>query len=304
MSQDFLKMRRQRGVVTRVQPVQRGLPWSTAVLGGLATVLTIALGLSVVTTASGAAPETFEEVSAALVTEKTQRVLPQRRATIISDSAMAGVRWNGALPGLRGFNPDHRLESCRRLVSRSCNGREGRRPNTALVEIGLLPTPLPRDVLIVAVGYNDFDSPFPTHSRQVLDAAVAKGFQTIAWVTYREEVTYRLPGDTGRAISNYRNMNAELRRLVASGQYPALTLWDLNEYTSGASSVFTSDGVHQLKYGSWLVADWLSRKMAAIDGRPCPTLWSPTFQYEDVCPDPNSVFAARGYPPVQALYGF
>jgi hypothetical protein len=270
----------------------------------LATAVAVAIGLSVATTTSGATPQVFEAGSGAIVSEGSQRVLSPRRATIISDSAMAGVRWNGALPGLRGFNPDDRLESCRRLVSMSCNGREGRRPNTALVEIGMLPTPLPSDLLIMAVGYNDFDSLFATHSRQVLNAAVAKGYQTIAWVTYREDVTYRLPGDANRALSNYRNMNAELRRLAASGQYPALTLWDLNEYTRGANAVFTTDGVHQLKYGSWLVADWLSRKVASLDGRPCPALWSPTHRYENVCPDPNSVLAARGYPPVQALYGF
>jgi hypothetical protein len=34
-----------------------------------------------------------------------------RRATIIGDSAMAGVPWNGALGGLRGFVADDRLVS-------------------------------------------------------------------------------------------------------------------------------------------------------------------------------------------------
>jgi len=216
---------------------------------------------------------------------------------------MAGVRWNGALAGLRGFDPDARLESCRRLVDQSCNGREGRRPHTALVEIGLLPSALPDDVLIIAVGYNDYDTRFAAHSRQVLDAAVAKGFGTVAWVTYREDVTYRLPRDTGRAIANYRNMNAELRALVASDDYPALTLWDLDDYTREASDVFATDGVHQRPYGSWLVADWLSRKMASLDGRPCPVVWAPDFPREEVCPDPNSVLEERGYPAVGSLYG-
>ena len=55
------------------------------------------------------------------VSERAQRkTLPERQtppdrsATIISDSAMAGIRWNGALGGFRGFNADDRLESCRR----------------------------------------------------------------------------------------------------------------------------------------------------------------------------------------------
>jgi len=214
---------------------------------------------------------------------------------------MAGIRWNGALPGLRGFTPDDRLESCRRLVDRSCTIR-GHRPPTALVEIGLLPTPLPNDVLVIATGYNDYDFRFPDHSRQVLDAAVARGFQTIAWVTYREDVSYRLPRDTGRAIPDYRNMNAELRALVASGEYPALTIWDLDEYTRDASAFFGSDGVHQRPYGSWLVADWLSRNMAALDRRPCPMPWAPGIPRDAVCPDPNAVLGERGYPSIGELY--
>lgn len=259
--------------------------------------------LAFASAASGAATARPTVDEAATASVASHRVLPPRRATIISDSAMAGLRWNGALPGLRGFNPDDRLESCRRLVDASCNGREGRRPNTALVEIGLLPTPLATDVLVIAVGYNDYDTRFAAQSRLVLDAAVAKGYQTIAWVTYREDVSYRLPRDTGRAIANYRNMNAELRELVASGDYPALVLWDLNDYTRSASEVFSSDGVHQRPYGSWLVADWISRKMAAMDGRPCPVDWSPDLPRDSVCPDPNSVFRERGYPPVGTLYG-
>lgn len=263
-----------------------------------------ALGIGVASSASGATPQTLDRAVSVTDIAESVRVLPPRRATIIGDSAMAGVRWNGALAGLRGFNADPRLESCRRLVDKSCFGRERRRPDTALVEIGMLPTPLATDVLIIAVGYNDVDVRFAEQSREVLDAAVGKGYETIAWVTYREDVTYRLPRDTDRAISNYRNMNVELRELVDSGDYPALTLWDLNEYTLDASSMFTTDGVHQRRHGSWLVADWISRHMAALDGRPCPVRWTPTMPPDTVCPDPNTVLEQRGYPPVDLLYGF
>jgi hypothetical protein len=226
-----------------------------------------------------------------------------RRATIISDSAMAGVRWNGALGGLRGFLVDDRLESCRRLVDRSCFGREGRRPDTAIVEIARLPNPAPSDVLVIATGYNDFDHKFPVQSRQVLDVAIAKGYETIVWITYREDVTYVLPADTDRAVSNYRNMNAELRRIVASGEYPKLQLWDLDDYTEFVSgSWFASDGVHQVRRGSWGVADWISRKMAHLSGSPCPMPWGPAYELEDPCPDPNVVRRYRGYPQLDVLY--
>ena len=255
--------------------------------------------------ANGAATEPVALNRAVAAQRSAVRDQLPRRATIIGDSAMAGVRWNGALGGLRGFVADDRLESCRRLVDNSCRGREGRRPLTALAEVMLLPRPAATEVLIIATGYNDVDFKFPTHSRQVLGAAVAKGYQTIVWITYRENVTYQLPASTERAESNYRAMNAELRGIDASGAYPQLQLWDLNDYTQLASGWwFTADGVHQVRRGSWGVADWISRKMAHISGLPCPMPWGRSYGQEQPCTDPNVVRRTRGYPDIDALYDF
>ncbi len=238
----------------------------------------IGVGASV---ANGIEPEISALDTGVSVQRRAVRDQLPRTVTIIGDSAMAGLRWNGALGGLRGFVADDRLESCRRLVDTSCRGREGRRPPTVLIEINLLPPPTPSDVLIVATGYNDVDSRFANHARLVLGAAVAKGYRTIVWITYREDVTYELPGQTERAVSNYRAMNAELRRIDASGEYPQLQLWDLNDYTRVRSrrAGSTPTASTSSPVGSWGVADWISRKMAHIseqtmsdavgaDGRP------------------------------------
>lgn len=228
---------------------------------------------------------------------------PQRKATIIGDSAMAGVRWNGALGGLRGFEADHRLESCRRLVNLSCNGREDRTPRTALTEVNLLSYAAPTDVLVIATGYNDWHVGFDWQSRMILDAARAKGYQTIAWVMYRENNTYELPV-AGEVRSNYFYMNDQLQLLDASGAYPELQLWDLSRYTAGAASWFYSDGVHQRWIGSWGVADWISRHMAALDGRPCILPWNIGIGQEQSCPNPDDLPASRGYPDLSTIYDF
>lgn len=228
---------------------------------------------------------------------------PPRSATIISDSAMAGIRWNGALDGFRGFDADDRLQSCRRLVATSCNGREGIRPPTALNEIRSLQHADPTDVLIIAVGYNDRHAGFDWQARTVLDAARAKGFTYVAWVTYRELVGYTLPRDYAGARSDYSSMNAELRAIVASGDYPELRLWDLDGYTRGVAGWFTPDGVHELRRGSWGVADWISRHMAALDRRPCPMPWAPGAAQDQVCPNPDSMAYVRGWPDLSGLYG-
>ena len=216
------------------------------------------------------------------LTTPERQVPVARKATIISDSAMAGIRWNGALGGFRGFEADHRLQSCRRIVVRSCNGREGIRPRTALNEVRSLAPAQPLDVLVIAVGYNDWHVGFGSQARSVLDAARDKGFQYVAWVTYREQVGYTLPSDLSVSRSSYSFMNSELRNIAASGDYPELRLWDLDGYTRGVAGWFAGDGVHETRRGSWGVADWISRHMAAIDGRPCAMPWTPSEPIEAI----------------------
>lgn len=269
------------------------------------TAALIAFGTVVVAGGAARADDARSEYTgpASVLLDADRQTPPTRSAVIISDSAMAGIRWNGALDGFRGFEADDRLQSCRRLVARSCNGREGIRPPTALNEILYLAPAQPTDVLIIAVGYNDWHGGFNWQARSVLDAARAKGFTYVAWVTYRELVGYTLPGDYGNGRSNYAVMNAELRSIDASGDYPELHIWDLDGYTRGVYGWFTSDGVHELRRGSWGVADWISRHMAAIDGRPCPMPWTPTFPQDQACPNPDPLAYVRGWPDLFGLYG-
>ena len=229
---------------------------------------------------------------------------PTGTITIISDSAMAGVRWNGALGGFRGATYDARLQSCRRLVYPSCRGREAVAPKTTKVEIDGLPTPGPSDVLVVATGYNDWESRFSADFDLVVDAARQKGFRHIAWVTYRSQVTYGLPRSSQQRFANYGIMNAILRAKVNSGAFPEVVLWDLDAYTAtGANGWFTTDGVHERTLGSWGVADWVSRHVAAMAGRPCPMPWVPGGPIESPCPNPDTLVAARGLPNIRVLYG-
>jgi len=265
------------------------------------------LSVSFVGSSVSAAPDRLED--GAVPAQPADRLRPEPRtlvdtkAVIISDSAMAGVRWQGALDGFRGFDADDRLESCRRLVATSCNGREGRRPATALAEINSLAPPGPTDVLIIAVGYNDFSGRFATDLRMILNAARAKGFTTVAWVNYRDEVSYTLPRDYNGARSNYAQMNAELDALLASGEYPELRVWDLDGYTEDTVGWFTSDGVHERRLGAWGVADWVSRQMAHLDNKPCPMAWRPLWRQNLVCPDPDELPDIYGYPDLVGLYG-
>lgn len=232
----------------------------------------------------------------------TNEVPPLRRVTIIGDSAFAGIRWNGAVGGLQGMVVDHRLESCRRLATPSCRGREGYAPRSVAAELLSMPQAGPEDLLVVTAGYDDWHAGFSQSFDDVVATARLRGFHHIAWVTYRSDVGYRLP--TG-GTSNYSVMNTILGQKVASGAFPEVRIWDYDADTSDEpEGWFYSDGIHERPLGSWGTADWLSRQVAAFDDRPCPQPWVPGEDPDDPCPQPGVVLASgRSLPDIAALYG-
>ena len=226
---------------------------------------------------------------------------PDRRVTIIGDSASAGMRWNDALDGLQGFRVDARLESCRRLVQWSCRGREGYAPRTVVAEIQQLAAPGPDDLLVVMTGYNDWHERFSDDFDTVIAAARARGFHHIMWVDYRSNVGYTLPSSGGTS-SNYGEMNRIIGEKLASGAYPEVRRWYFDAYTAGTSIWFHSDGVHETTFGSWGVADWISRHVRAFDDRPCAQPMRPGGAIPNPCPDPDTLPTTVGYPDIAGLY--
>lgn len=226
---------------------------------------------------------------------------PDRKVTIIGDSASAGMRWNGALGGLQGFRADARLESCRRLVQWSCRGREGYAPRTVVAEIETLAPAGIDDILVVMTGYNDWHERFAADFDAVIAAARQRGFHHIAWVDYRSSVGYTLPS-SGGTRSNYGEMNRIIGEKLASGAYPEVRRWYFDLYTADASGWFHGDGVHETTFGSWGVADWLSRHVRAFDDRPCAQPIRPGDPIPDPCPDPDPLPATVGYPDIGGLY--
>jgi hypothetical protein len=225
-----------------------------------------------------------------------------RRVVVIGDSAMAGLRWNGALGGLRGFVAVTDLESCRRLVERSCRGREGYVPLTAAEQIMTLPFASKEDILVVATGYNDWHEGFSADFDTIVALARGKGFHHIAWVDYRSHVGYMLPS-SGGTRSNYGEMNRIIDEKIASRAFPEVRRWRLDQYTAPSIGWFYADGVHHTPLGSWAVADWLSRQVRAFDDRPCAEPWVPGGPVANPCPLPELSAATNGLPDIAALYG-
>jgi hypothetical protein len=189
------------------------------------------------------------------------------RVLFVSDSSLAGIRWNGALGSLQGASFVADLESCRRLIGSSCRGREGYTPSTAVSAI--LYARGQFDTLVVGAGYNDYSSTFPAAFDAVVGAARARGISRIVWIDYREAVIYSSPQQASNAETFAAN-NRTLRSRVASGRYPEVHIADWNGYTAQHADWLTVDGVHVTDTGARAAAEYISRTLAYLERRPCP----------------------------------
>ncbi len=214
-----------------------------------------------------------------------ERVDPPAPAILIGDSAISALRWvPNASDAIVGFDHTLDLESCRRLLAESCFGREDRKPPTvyeALDDHGGK-----YKILIVATGYNDGTGIFVESFEAVVDKARSLGYTQIVWWTLRSDVDYVSPGSIGNHRSFALN-NEALRNLVETGEYPDVVLADWGGYTADKPGWFATDGVHYRAIGAWAASDYLSRKMAFLEERPCPVPVGPSEPVEDPCPDPD-----------------
>jgi hypothetical protein len=188
---------------------------------------------------------------------------------MISDSAFAGIRWQRALPFLQGAVWDARLESCRRLVGASCRGRTGYAPRTAVSELSTV-TPGANRILVMATGYNDWSGLFPWGVDAVMNEARAKGIGRVVWLTYREDVGYVSPGGASNH-SSFQANNQHLRSVLGEGRYPELVLADWGAYSRDRPTWLAADGVHLTAAGAPEAAMYVSRKVAHLERRPCPS---------------------------------
>lgn len=247
------------------------------IVGAVVTSLVVAVGAGVVATSG--------MLAADLPTQTAVRVDPPERAVVIGDSAISALRWvPQADSAIVGFEHVLDLESCRRLYDRSCYGREGRLPPTVYEALDLHGTKF--HTLVVATGYNDGTPNFQLSFEQVVARARQLGYSRIVWWTLRSDVDYVAPG----AVANHATFavnNQIVRDQLATGRYPDVVLADWGGYTADKPEWFVTDGVHYRALGAWAASDYLTRKMAFLQDRPCPVPVTPNATPQDPCPDPD-----------------
>jgi hypothetical protein len=185
------------------------------------------------------------------------------RVLMVGDSTLAGLAvFTRSQRAFVGFDPVLDPASCRRLLRPSClSDTTGLIPNTAVEAIR--DTPGTVDVVVMKTGYNDWFSDFPKEFDAVVQMSRLKGAHTIIWMTYNEAV----PRNNARRA--YQENNIDLRWLVTLPQYSDVILADWQRYSDGRPDWFY-DGTHTTPSGSYAIADYISRWMAAVEHRPCP----------------------------------
>lgn len=230
-------------------------------------------------TAFAAAPEV------ATVGRDAQRIDPPDRALLVSDSAWLGIHFYGTVDAVQGFDHTLALASCRRRVVTSCTNYDGFVPDTLLDVIAAEGDVF--STLVVATGYNDGDRAFAAEFESIVSTARSLGYQRIVWLTLRADgVTYESPDDLGFAAVFARN-NATLADLVASGEHPDVVIADWAAYARDRAEWFAPDGIHLRPLGTYAASDYVSRKIAHLDGRACPEPLRAGQPPQDPCPDPD-----------------
>lgn len=207
------------------------------------------------------------------------------RSLLVSDSAWLGMYlYGGGIDAVQGFEHTLALASCRRRVVTSCRNFDGYVPIPLLDELENHPDGF--TTLIVATGYNDDDRAFAAEVDTIVTRARSLGYRRVVWLTLRSNVTYVSPDDAGFA-EVFGNNNAALTAIVAAGTYPELVMADWASYARDQGGWFSSDGIHLRRTGGYAAADYISRKMAFLDGRPCPQPIAAAELPVDPCPDPD-----------------
>ena len=203
------------------------------------------------------------------------------RVLLVGDSTLLAVGSYGVLHAFQGFDDVYEAASCRTLGVPSCG--QNPVPNS----VATINSADGRfDAVVIMAGYDEWWTTFPDSFEAVNDAARAKGARRIVWLSFREGVGYQMPGGINANEAFVKN-NQTLRDKVASGANPDVVLADWYGYTSATPTWLTPDGIHLTFRGAYGVADYISRTIAYLEGRPCPQPWVVGGPVDAPCPDPD-----------------
>lgn len=184
------------------------------------------------------------------------------RIGVIGDSSVAGIRWTNQFRPLQALNFTFDAESCRRTTARSCRGREGYTPESAITVLRRLSGQW-GSVLVMGTGYNDPGVSFGSAVDAIMAEARRQGIPRVMWMTMRTaDVSYVAPTYRSNAYT-FRDNNRIL--IQKAQQYGGrLQVADWATYSAGRSSWFAYDGIHYTTAGSNAAAQFIATQATRV----------------------------------------
>lgn len=158
---------------------------------------------------------------------------------LIGDSVATGMQWHDDAIGVlqKGLNVRWEVAVCRRLTGPSCTF-DGDTPPNLVDLVASLGTVDP--VVVVEMGYNDFESTFAASVDQSIQTLLQHGAQHILWLTLR-------------AVHHpYIHMNQIIA--AAARRYPQVSVVDWNVFSRSHPDWFQTDGEHLVDPGGVAMA--------------------------------------------------
>ena len=170
-----------------------------------------------------------------------------------------GVRPRGqAHPG-RGIDLRLEVAACRRLASESCP-YDGVRPPNVVERAQALGREL-GSVVVVVVGYNDYEGAYAEDMEEALGVFRKAGVEHVVWATLRE----------GRP--SWAQMNGDIVR--ASKRHPEMSVLDWNAHAQANPAWLQPDGIHLTPEGARGMATLVSSSLVQLGVAPKPPAAKP-----------------------------
>ena len=183
-------------------------------------------------------------------------VAPPVRVTVFGDSAATAMAYDPDAKRILGRGVDLRLEvaACRRLGDTSCPYDGVRPPNVIDRAMALGPEMGP--VVVVIVGYNDFEANYADNIEQALAAFRKGGVEHVVWLTLRAE------------RQSYLAMNGMIT--AAAQKHAEMTVADWNAQARDNPGWLQPDGIHLTPSGAEGMATLVNGALVQLGLAPKP----------------------------------
>ena len=172
------------------------------------------------------------------------------RVTVFGDSSATAMAYDPKARAILGTGIDLRLEvaACRRLGNLSCP-YDGVRPPNVIERASALGRDL-GPVVVVAVGYNDYENTYEENIDETLRVLSKAGVERVLWATLIEQ------------RQSWARMNEMIT--AAAKKHPEMVVLDWNARARGKDAWLQPDGIHLTPTGAQSMATMINEALVTL----------------------------------------